>query len=79
CAAPIVLAEANLISKKRITAHPSVKERLINAVYTGSMTEIDGNTITGKGPGAAVEFSLKIATALGVERDAKTLIKQMFF
>jgi len=80
CAAPIVLAEAGIMTGKICTGYPMklVKEALEDADYTGGKVERDGNVITGKGPGAAFDFSLEIATALGREADARQLLKLMF-
>jgi len=78
CAAPIVLAEAGLTAGLKITAHPSVKDQLKGAIYTGNLTEKDRNIITGKGPGASFEFADRIASALGKASEAKQLLKDMF-
>jgi 4-methyl-5(b-hydroxyethyl)-thiazole monophosphate biosynthesis len=79
CAAPIVLAEAGLLIKGiRVTAHPSVKDQLGAAEYTGQMTEIHSNIITGKGPGSVFEFARAIASSLGKKNEAEKLLKDMF-
>jgi 4-methyl-5(b-hydroxyethyl)-thiazole monophosphate biosynthesis len=80
CAAPIALAEAGIIAGKRCTGYPMelVEQALANANYTRSPVEIDGNVVTGKGPGAAFDFALALATALGAEPQARSLYKNMF-
>lgn len=80
CAAPIVLAKAGIMAGKTCTGYPMalVKEALANADYTGEKTERDGNIVTGKGPGAAFEFALEVAAALGLEPEARQLMKSMF-
>lgn len=78
CAAPIALHAAGLLKGRRVTAHPSVKDQLAGAEYTGSLTEVDGKIITGKGPGAAYEFACRIAEALGKKAEAARLMKDMF-
>ena len=78
CAAPIVLAEAGLLNGIRVTAHPSVKNQLGMAEYTGQMTETHSNIITGKGPGAVFEFTHAIASSLGKKNEAEKLLKDMF-
>ena len=67
CAAPIVLERAGLTAGKRVTGYPGTNQNLPGLVYTGSRTECDGNIVTGKGPGAALEFGARIAAALGAE------------
>lgn len=80
CAAPIVLAEAGIMAGKTCTGYPMamVKDALNDANYTGEKAECDGNIVTGKGPGAAFDFSIEVATALGLEPEVRQLMKVMF-
>ena len=80
CAAAIVFAEAGIMKGKTCTGYPMdlVKKALSDADYTGGRTETDGNIVTGKGPGAAFEFAVAVAAALGKEAQAKMLMKNMF-
>ena len=68
CAAPaLVLGEtAGLLKGKRATGFPGYDSRLAacGATFTGDHVTIDGNIITGMGPGAAVSFALQIAEYL---------------
>ena len=58
CIAPVILANAKLLSGKKATVYPDGKEVLEKhgAQYTGRPVEVDGNIITGNGPEAAQEF-----------------------
>jgi len=78
CAAPIALKAAGVIEGKTVTSHPSVKNELKGCNHTGKLTETDGNIVTGKGPGAAFEFAVKVASALGKASEAETLMSNMF-
>ena len=80
CAAPIALHKAGIMTGLTCTGYPMplVKETLSDANYTGDRVERDGNIITGKGPGAAFEFAVEIASALGKEPQARSLMKNMF-
>lgn len=80
CAAPIVLAKTGIMEGKTCTGYPMamVKDSLANANYTAEKAESDGNIVTGKGPGAAFDFSLEVAKALGLEPQARQLMKVMF-
>jgi 4-methyl-5(b-hydroxyethyl)-thiazole monophosphate biosynthesis len=78
CASPIALKAAGVIEGKTVTSHPSVKNELKGCNHTGNLTEKDGNIITGKGPGAAFEFAVKVASALGKTSEAESLMKNMF-
>lgn len=65
CAAPIVLYEAGILQGKDYTCYPGFEKDMVDCVYTGSMVQKSGNIITGKGPGAAFEFSFTILRELG--------------
>ena len=69
CAAPSILGHKGLLDKKRATCFPGMETQLGDAVFTGNRVEQDGRLITGKGPGAAVEFGLKLVECLlGAQR-----------
>jgi 4-methyl-5(b-hydroxyethyl)-thiazole monophosphate biosynthesis len=64
CAAPLVLGSSGILKGKRATCFPGTESKLTGAVTTGNAVEVDGNIITGKGPGAALSFSLTLAERL---------------
>ncbi|MCC6962439.1 MAG: DJ-1/PfpI family protein [candidate division Zixibacteria bacterium] len=68
CAAPShVLGEgAGLLRGKRATGDPGFNDRLAaaGAKVTNQKVTVDGNLITGMGPGAAMEFALMLAEKL---------------
>ncbi|MFV0343078.1 MAG: DJ-1 family glyoxalase III [Anaerocolumna sp.] len=72
CAAPSVLGANGILKGKKATCYPGFEDKLIDAIYTGSKAEEDGNIITGKGMGTAIDFSLKIIEKL---RDKSTAEK----
>lgn len=57
CAAPMVLGKLGLLEGKKATCYPGFEQYLKGAECTGAPVERDGNIITGKGPGAAMEFA----------------------
>lgn len=84
CAAPVVvLAQTGILKGKQFTCYPGMEQKIaefvpdpaqINDLMDGSYLNldkshvIDGKLITGKGPGAAEEFSMDILkSACGVE------------
>ena len=72
CAAPMVLGKLGLLKGRKATCYPGFEQYLEGAVCTGAMVEKDGNIITGKGPGAAMEFALAIVELLqGKEKVAE--------
>ena len=66
CIAPVTLAKAGLLQGKRATVYSSESSKLEAAGcnYTGKDVEIEGNIITGNGPGAARKFGEAIAKGL---------------
>ncbi len=63
CAAPTVLSDAGLLAGKRFTAHFSVHEEL-PGVLGGERVVEDGDVITSRGAGTALEFGLALVTRL---------------
>jgi protein deglycase len=71
CAAPKVLVSAGLLDGKTATAYPGVLDEIIptTATYTGSALESDGQVITSRGPGTAMDFALMLIEKLeGTEK-----------
>ena len=64
CAAPIVLSAIGLIEGKNITSHPTVKNALKEASYREDRVVVDGNLITSRSPGTAMEFAFKLVEIL---------------
>ena len=60
CAAPLVFGNRGLLEGKKATCYPGFETYLKGAQYTAALVEKDGNFITGKGPGAAMEFAFAI-------------------
>lgn len=76
CAAPTVLADAGLLTGKRFTAHFSVHPELPQALGMERVVE-DGNVITSRGAGTALEFGLVLVRRLfgpAVEREVSEAI-----
>lgn len=64
CAAPMVLGKLGLLKGKKVTCYPGFEQYLEGAEYTAALVERDANIITGKGPGAAMEFALAVVDLL---------------
>ena len=60
CAAPLVFGNRGLLEGKKATCYPGFETYLKGAQYTAALVEKDSNFITGKGPGAAMEFAFAI-------------------
>ncbi|WP_018953460.1 DJ-1 family glyoxalase III [Thioalkalivibrio sulfidiphilus] len=67
CAAPKVLANAGLLKGKQATAYPGVLEAMdlgSDTKLTAAAVQRDGNVITSKGPGTAMDFALDLIELL---------------
>ncbi|MBR6294377.1 MAG: DJ-1/PfpI family protein [Lachnospiraceae bacterium] len=72
CAAPTVLGAAGLLSGKKMTCYPGFEGTIKCDEYTATPCEIDGNIVTGRSMGCAVEFGLGLLSKLkGDEAVAK--------
>ena len=69
CAAPLVYGKRGLLKGKKATCYPGFETYLEGADYTAALVQKDDNFITGKGPGAALEFGFAIVEKyLGIEK-----------
>ena len=64
CAAPIVLHSAGILKNTVTTSHPSVKDQLSGVDYSEERVVVDGNIVTSRSPGTALEFALKLVEIL---------------
>ena len=74
CAAPSILGHKGLLKRKKATCFPGFEKDLVGADACSDLVIKDGKIITGKGPGACIEFGLKLAEIL-VSADAALNIK----
>lgn len=71
CAAPMVLGGLGLLDGKRATCYPGFEPELTGAQTTGESVVVDGNITTGRGPGLAFDFALRL-----VEQIAGLAVRQ---
>jgi 4-methyl-5(b-hydroxyethyl)-thiazole monophosphate biosynthesis len=69
CAAPTVLAEAEVLEDEEVTCYPSCAEEMGRPVVDAPAVA-DGQIITGRGPGAAITFALVVLLHLVGEEAA---------
>ena len=79
CAAPTILGRMGLLRGKKATCYPGMEGDLKGASYTHRAVAVDGKIITGKGPGAAMEFALKLVEVLLTKDVAKALAGKMVY
>lgn len=64
CAAPIVLEKAGVLKGRKATGYPGFDEEMPSCNYMDDRVVVDDNIITGKGPGAALEFAFEVVNYL---------------
>ena len=78
CAAPMILGQKGILKGCEATCFPGFEQYLEGAEVTGKSVAVNGNIITGKGAGAALEFGAAIADfLLGKCGAGKEILKQM--
>ena len=78
CAAPMVLGGLGLLKGRKATCYPGFESKLTGATCSTEAVEIDGNIITGKGPGYACNFGCALLTALMGKETAQNVWAGMF-
>ena len=61
CAAPSILGHCGLLNGIKATCFPGFEKQLYGAKLSNALVCVDKNFITAKGPGATIDFALKIA------------------
>ncbi|MDR2647389.1 MAG: DJ-1/PfpI family protein [Oscillospiraceae bacterium] len=64
CAAPSILGEFGILRGRRATCFPGFEDKLEGAIAQNDAVVRDGNLITAKGAGCAVDFGLEIVRAV---------------
>ncbi len=73
CAAPFVLGKRGILDGRMATCYPGFEGRLTGAEVYDCDVIRDGEIITGRGPGAAMEFALELIEALKGEDTAEKI------
>ncbi len=64
CAAPSVLGKYGILEGKKATCFPGWEEKLLGADHTGEGVVRDGNVVTGRGLGFAIDEGLELLKLL---------------
>ena len=64
CAAPTVFGKLGLLNGKMACCYPGMEEQLTGAETTTSSVTVDGNIITSRGLGTALDFALTLIEEL---------------
>jgi 4-methyl-5(b-hydroxyethyl)-thiazole monophosphate biosynthesis len=76
CAAPTVLNDAGLLSGKRYTAHFSVADEL-TTFDAGLAVAADGNLLTSRGAGTALDFGLLLVEKIFGSSKEKEIVRSI--
>ena len=73
CAAPLILGRRGLLNGKSATCYPGFENELSGATILDESVVRDGNIITARGMGVALEFAEEIIKALSDEETARKI------
>ncbi|OON93059.1 MAG: hypothetical protein ATN31_07030 [Candidatus Epulonipiscioides saccharophilum] len=77
CAAPNILGQWNLMNGRKVTVYPTMEVRGAEIVKRKAI--MDGNLITGAGPGAAADFALLLLLKITDAEVVRELRDRMIF
>jgi len=79
CAAPKVLGNKGLLKGVKVTCFPGSEEGLIGAHIVNADVAVDGNFITSKAMGTAIDFSLALISALSSKEEASRIAQSIYY
>lgn len=77
CAAPIVLEACGVLAGRRATSHPGHASSMRSCSYEASAVLKDGNIITSRGAGTAIEFAAALIAELAGAKAARDVLAQI--
>lgn len=79
CAAPSILGARGLLSDKTATCYPGFEKHLIGCNAVAEPVCQDEKIITGRGPGAAMDFALRLIAVLCGSETAQRIAEGMVY
>ncbi|NCC67458.1 MAG: DJ-1/PfpI family protein [Clostridia bacterium] len=80
CAGPAVLSALGITDEKTITCYPGCEDMMGSATCkTTHSTYIDGNLITGRAPGSAIDFGLALLARLADSETAENVRRGLVY
>ncbi len=79
CAAPSVLGQCGLLQGKEATCYPGFEDQLIGAKVVEKPVVSDGNMVTSRGLGTAMEFGFRLIEMLVSGEKAEEIRSQIIF
>lgn len=79
CAAPSVLGTCGILEGKKATCYPGFEDMLTGAEFVDEMAVTDGNVVTSRGLGTAMEFGFALLELLVSKEKAEEIRQQIVF
>ena len=79
CAAPTLLSQLGITEGKRCVCYPGLEHEMGSAKMEDAATVQDGRLLTGRGPGAAIDFGLMLLKVLRGEQAAQQVQTGMVY
>lgn len=79
CAAPSVFGHLGILQGKKACCYPGFEEELTGASVSMASCEKDGNIITARGMGCAIDFSVAIINALCGDSKGEGVAEQIIY
>ncbi|MDE6014365.1 MAG: DJ-1/PfpI family protein [Acetatifactor sp.] len=79
CAAPSIFGHKGILRGRRACSYPSFESHLEGATVTAGPVEIDGNVITSRGMGTAIDFGLAVAGLFRGQEKVEELAKGIVY
>lgn len=79
CAAPSIFGHRGIVDGKKACCYPGFEEHMTGAVVTKNSVEAEGNVITSRGMGCAIDFSLAIVEKYAGAEKAKALSEAIIY
>ena len=77
CAAPTVLESCGVLEGRRATSHPQHRDEMKRCTYVTDSVVVDGNVITSRGAGTAIEFSAAVVRFLVDDTTADDILARI--
>lgn len=79
CAAPSVFGQLGFLEGRIATCYPGFESKLQGAIVCASKVAVDGNVVTAKGMGAAIDFALKLIELLKDKESAMEISESIIY
>lgn len=79
CAAPTVYGAKGLLQGRKATCYPGMEDELLGARVSYEPVVTDGNFITSRGLGTAIDFGLKLAELLKGKEVADSIAQKIVY